>query len=176
MKIVSFGASSSKKSINQQFASYAAQQFENASIELLDINSFELPLFTIEREAEIGMPEAAKLFVSKLRQADLLIISLAEHNGSYTAVFKNLFDWASRVMLKMFENKKMILLSTATGPRGGLSVLEAAKSRFPIHGAIIIGSFSLPKFNENFSAESGIVHEELATAFAEFINTAKKAL
>jgi NAD(P)H-dependent FMN reductase len=34
-KIIAFGASYSKNSINKQFAHYAAQQFDNTIIELL---------------------------------------------------------------------------------------------------------------------------------------------
>ncbi|MBL0101186.1 MAG: NAD(P)H-dependent oxidoreductase [Saprospiraceae bacterium] len=34
---------------------------------------------------------------------DLLIISLAEHNGSYSASFKNILDWASESMAKYSE-------------------------------------------------------------------------
>ena len=36
-KIIAFGASSSKNSINKQLATYAANQFQNVSIEILDL-------------------------------------------------------------------------------------------------------------------------------------------
>jgi chromate reductase, NAD(P)H dehydrogenase (quinone) len=176
MKIIAFGASYSKNSINKQFAAYAANQFNNAEIEVLDLNNYSVPLFTVDAETESGHPEAAKLFLEKLNEADLLIISMAEHNGSYTAAFKNLFDWTSRVKLKMFENKKMLLLSTAPGVRGGLGVIESAKSRFPIHGADIIDTFSLPHFKDNFNSENGIVNDELNTKFEAMILTAQNKL
>ena len=35
-KIIAFGASNSETSINKQLATYAANQFENTSIEILD--------------------------------------------------------------------------------------------------------------------------------------------
>jgi NAD(P)H-dependent FMN reductase len=40
-----FGASSSKDSINKQLAAYAAGLFENASVEILDLNDYEMPIF-----------------------------------------------------------------------------------------------------------------------------------
>ena len=40
-KIVAFGASSSKKSINKQFASYAASLISDADSIIIDLNDFE---------------------------------------------------------------------------------------------------------------------------------------
>jgi len=165
MHIVAFGASYSSASINRQFAAWAAARFENSTADLLDLNEYELPVFTVDREQTEGHPEAAHRFVEKIRSADLLIISLAEHNGTYTAAFKILFDWSSRVQLKMFEGKTMFLLSTAPGARGGLGVMEAARVRFPIHGAEIAGHFSLPKFGEHFDPAHGITDPDLRAAF-----------
>jgi len=176
MKIIAFGASHHKASINKVFAAYTASQFENAAVEVLDLNNYELPMFTVDEEREKGHPQAAHDFVAKLEEADLLIVSLSEHNGSYTASFKNLFDWATRVKLRLFDHKKMLLISTATGQGAGVHVLEAAKARFPRHGAEIIGTFSLPKFKENFSMETGISNEELNTKFEEVISNARNLL
>lgn len=160
MKILAIGASYSKSSINKIFAAHVAHLLEG-EVEVLDLNQFDLPIYNTDLEEAGVFPEAAKSFLRKIEWADLIVISLAEHNGSYTAAFKNLFDWTSRVKLKMFENKKMILLSTAPGARGGKGVLDAALVRFPIHGAQIIFSFSLPKFGENFDARDGILNHEL---------------
>jgi NAD(P)H-dependent FMN reductase len=41
MKILAMGASGSKASINKQFAAYAAAQFENTTVNLLDLNDYE---------------------------------------------------------------------------------------------------------------------------------------
>lgn len=175
MKIIAFGASYSRSSINKRFAAYAASQLaiNNDIVEVLDLNDYPLPLFTTDVEKEIGHPQVAHDFVNKLAEADIILISLAEHNGSYTAAFKNLFDWASRVKGKLFENKKLLLLSTATGPRGGLSVLHAAVDRFPRHGAEVIAQFALPNFAQNFSDEIGIINEELKQNFIQTIETVK---
>lgn len=176
MKIIAFGASHHKASINRTFAAYAASQFESADIEVLDLNNYPLPMFTVEAEHELGHPQAARDFVAKLEEADLLIISMSEHNGSYTASFKNLFDWASRVKLKMFEGKKLLLISTATGSGAGVHVLEAAVKRFPRHGAEIIGTFSLPRFKDNFHEQDGILIDDLRDEFFTIIDRVKAIL
>jgi NAD(P)H-dependent FMN reductase len=168
INITAFGGSNSRVSINRQLAQHAAGLFSNASITLLDLNDYEMPLFSVDKEAETGPQEKAQLFIDQLRAADLLVVSLAEHNGSYSAAFKNILDWASRIDGKLFAGKPMLLLATSPGGRGGASVLEAAKSRFPFLGADIKASFSLPAFNQNFNAAEGIVSEthrhELAAA------------
>ncbi|MEP4192505.1 MAG: NAD(P)H-dependent oxidoreductase, partial [Sneathiella sp.] len=103
MKILAFGASSSKKSINKKLASHAASMVQNGDIEILDLNDFELPLFSEDKEEELGHPQLAKEFLNKISNADGLIISFAEHNGSYTAAYKNIFDWASRIDPKVYQ-------------------------------------------------------------------------
>ena len=174
MKIVAFGASNSKNSINKEFASYAAHQFKSTSVEVLDLNDYPLPIYSIDLEQEEGLPENAVLFHQKLKESDLIIISFAEHNGSYAVAFKNLFDWVSRVELKMFDGKKLFLLSTAPGPRGGLGVLEHAIDRFPRHGAVISAVYTLPQYHQNFSVEGGILDEELGASFMEKVNMIEK--
>ena len=73
-----------------------------------------------DREAELGKPELAQQFFDKLGRGDAIMISFAEHNGSYTAAYKNLFDWTSRIDQKVFQNKPMILLATSPGPGGAI--------------------------------------------------------
>ncbi|MDG1792210.1 MAG: NADPH-dependent FMN reductase, partial [Flavobacteriaceae bacterium] len=58
-KIVVFGASSSKKSINKQFSIYASTQFNNTEIIILDLNDFEMPIFSEDKELNSGIPEKA---------------------------------------------------------------------------------------------------------------------
>lgn len=173
MKIIAFGASASKTSINKVFADYTARLFVGHDIEVLDLVDYPAPLYTVDVEREQGIPQNIVELNDKLQSADLLIISMAEHNGSYTAVFKNLFDWLSRYNLKMFDQKKMLLLSTAPGGRGGLGVMEAALVRFPIHGAEIVGHFSLPRFQDNFDMEQGIIDPSLAETYLQLIEATK---
>ncbi|WP_298135935.1 NAD(P)H-dependent oxidoreductase [Flavobacterium sp.] len=170
-KIIAFGASSSKTSINKQLATFAANQFQNASVEILDLNDFEMPIFSTDRETESGIPQLAQDFYTKLGTADLIVISFAEHNGAYSAAFKNIFDWTSRINAKTFQEKPVLLLSTSPGPRGGSSVLEIAKNRFPFQGAVVKGSFSLPSFNDNFNTEKGITNEDLKNQLLEIVNS-----
>ncbi|CAG5080186.1 NADPH-dependent FMN reductase [Parvicella tangerina] len=173
MKVIAFGASYSTTSINRQFAHYAATYFRSEDVEVLNLLDYVVPMFTVDVESAKGHPEGAKQFVAKLEEADLLIISMGEHNGSYEAAFKNLFDWASRIKSKTFDQTKMLLLSTSPGSRGGKSVLAQAEERFPRHGAEILASFSLPNFDQNFSSNKGILVDDLRTSFEATIQKVK---
>ena len=86
-----------------------------------------------------------------LKETDGIILSLAEHNGTYATVFKNLFDWLTRIESKMLFKKPMLLMATSPGGRGGKTCLEIASARFPFHDGNIIETFSLPLFGENFN-------------------------
>jgi NAD(P)H-dependent FMN reductase len=164
MNILAFAASSSSQSINQKLARFAAGLVDDARVELLDINDYEMPLFSEDREQLLGQPEPAKAFYQKIGAADAIIIAFAEHNGSYTAAYKNLFDWTSRIDMKVYQNKPVVALSTSPGASGAASVLAAAKHSAPFFGMDIVGSASLPNFYDHFDAEQGTFHSAEAQA------------
>jgi chromate reductase, NAD(P)H dehydrogenase (quinone) len=161
MKILAFAGSNSSQSINKKLIHYVASLLNEPNLICVDINDYELPIYNIDTERVQGIPANAVSFAQQIDQSDVLIISLAEHNGSYTAVFKNLFDWISRIPnRKAWGDKPIFLMATSTGARGGMGVLEAAANRFPKNGATILDTFSLPSFNEQFSTETGICEGE----------------
>lgn len=170
MKIIAFAGSPSKNSINKKLATYAAHLFQNATVEVLDLNDYEMPLFTVDIEKIIGQHPTAKAFLDKIAEADFLVVSLAENNGNYSAAFKNIFDWCSRINVKVFQQKPMLLMATSDGKRGGATVLEIATNAFPRYGADIKATFSLPLFYENFDIEKGkITNEELDNQLKEIV-------
>ncbi|WP_044207336.1 NADPH-dependent FMN reductase [Flammeovirga sp. OC4] len=169
--IVVFGASNSRNSINQQLAQWAGQQLEGAQVKVLDLNDYEMPIYGIDKELASGIPAEATQFLKDIEEADALVISFAEHNGNYSAAYKNIFDWASRADRSVYKNKPTFVMSTSPGPGGAGSVINIAKGSLPYAGADVKGSFSLPSFGQNFSAEEGIVEGELKAKFdAEFSN------
>ena len=160
MKIIAFAGSNSQNSINKKLATYAASLFEDATVEILDLNDFAMPLFSVDIEKEIGQHPKAQLFLDQLATADILVMSLAENNGNYSVAFKNVFDWCSRIMNKVFQEKNTLLMATSPGQRGGKSVLDIAQNNLPRYGVTIKAVFSLPSFNENFDVEQGRISNE----------------
>ncbi|OAN13093.1 NADPH-dependent FMN reductase [Photobacterium jeanii] len=157
MKVLAFAASSSKQSINKQLIQASSQYLTDAEVEIIDINDYEMPLFSVDREAELGQPEQAQAFFKKIGDADAVIIAFAEHNGSYTAAYKNLFDWTSRIDQKVFQNKPMVMLATSPGPGGAQNVLAAAANSAPYFAGDVKAHLSIPSFYDNCDPQTGAV-------------------
>lgn len=160
MNVLAFAASNSRKSINGQLIAYAASllqegPLEDVDVEIIQINDFEMPLYSIDREEEGGIPDLAHQFYRKIGESDALLISYAEHNGSYTAAFKNLFDWTSRIDTKVYQGKPAVMLATSPGPGGAGNVLASAINSAPHFGAVLKAELSVARFYDNFDLETG---------------------
>ena len=160
MNIIAFAASSSTQSINKKLVTYASTLVPQHIVEILDLNDYEMPLFSEDRERELGQPALAHAFLAKLGGADAIILSFAEHNGSYSAAYKNLFDWCSRINTKVYQGKEMVVLSTSPGGGGGRNVLAAALDSLPHFDAVVKASLSIPKFYDHFDVENGKLTDE----------------
>lgn len=172
MHIVAFWGSTSSTSINKKLVLHTLRYFPDAKVTLLDLSNYEMPIFSVNSEKG-GYPEAAYQFHREFKQADLILCSMAEHNRSYTAAFKNILDWCSRVDMNIFKNKPMFLMSTSPGGYGGGNVMNAASGFFPKCGAEVIQTFSLPSFNVKFSETDGILDNDLAIAHKNSIDFIK---
>ncbi len=168
-KLLIIGGSTHSDSINRTLAKHAGSQIQNAELTVLDLNDFEMPIFSEDREETDGIPEAARKFLELIQASDGIVLSLAEHNGSYSAAFKNILDWTSRHERSLWSEKPMLLLAASPGGRGGASVLASAESYFPHLGARVVATFSLPSFHDNFSEEKGIIDPELHADLAEVV-------
>lgn len=166
MKVLAFAATNHKASINKQLVTHATQlltENNEADVEILDLNDYEMPLYSIERHEEHGIHPLARQFFDKIGAADVVLVSFAEHNGSYTAVYKNLFDWASRIDMQVYQNKPTVIMSTSPGPGGASSVLESAVGSAEFFAMDLRGHLSVPSFNDNFDTEKGVlVNSELS--------------
>jgi len=173
-EIIAFGASSSKNSINKKLASFVANKITTQEVIILDLNDFEMPIYSEDRHAEEGIPQKAIEFKKIINESKGLVISLAEHNGSYTSAFKNIYDWISVIEKIVWSNKPILLMSTSDGERGGQSVLETALSRFSRQSNFEIPHFILPNFYENFSEDKGITNKKLITELDKQVREFKK--
>ncbi|MFT5742645.1 MAG: chromate reductase [Paracoccaceae bacterium] len=180
-KILVFAATNSSQSINKRLAGHAAKVLQDelaalAEIEIIDLNDYEMPIYSPERE-KAGIPQLAQDFCDKIAASDGLIISFAEYNGTYTAAFKNIFDWASRISMKVFQGKPTLLLATSMGGRGGQGVMAAAQGGLPHFGANITSSFNFGPFSQHFDADKNrLKTPELALELREALVAFQAAL
>jgi len=175
-RIIAIGASNSKNSINKKFADWAAHKVEDTEVEVIDLNDYEMPLYSPDIEKENGIPENVHMLKKKLDSADGFVISLAEYNGNYTVAFKNTQDWLSRIERKVWGDKPTLLMAAAPGKMGGKSVLNIAKSSFPYLGAKVVADYSLTEFYKNFDNDKGISDDVLSAVFEKSLEAFKNHL
>lgn len=171
MRILAFAASNHPQSINQQLALSTARLLPQARVETLQLADYDLPVYSEQREQALGVPEQVTAFLQRIAAADGLIIAFAEHNGSFTAAFKNLYDWASRAQRHIFQHKPALFLAAAPGAGGAQSVLQAAVKAAPYMGASLSGTVSVANFHQVFDPQVQLVKDS-----AVFIQLQQAAL
>ena len=184
MKLLAFAATSSSQSINKQLINYAGRILADGlihdgdvDVEVIDLNDYEMPIYSIDRQNDGGIPQLAHDFFDKITDADALLISFAEHNGFYTAAYKNLFDWASRIDMRVYQDKPTVMLSASMGPGGGGNALKTAVTSAPFFGNDVLASLSIPSFGENFDVGGGsLSNPALDTQLRESLATLATAM
>jgi NAD(P)H-dependent FMN reductase len=82
-------------------------------VEVLDLNA-QMPIFSVDIE-EIWRTSVSAKVLDKIGTADVLVVSMAENNGNYSAALK--YDWCLRISGKVFQEKPMLLMSTSDGKK-----------------------------------------------------------
>ena len=149
-KILAISGSSSSKSINRELLNYAGKHLQEITITDLDQN---IPIYSQDIEDTTGFPKEIKELNAKMKDFNGFILGLPEHNGSMTALFKNILDWLSRVDRKVFNDKPVLLLSTSPGANGGKRGLAHTENVISSLGAKVVGTYSLPNFYNTFDKE-----------------------
>jgi len=128
--VLAFAGSTRKASFNKRLVRVAARAAEEAgaSVTVIDLADFPMPLYDGDIEDSQGLPEHAKRFKRLLIEHDGFLIASPEYNGSLSAVLKNAIDWASRPepdepRLVAFRGKHAALMGASPGRLGGLRAL-----------------------------------------------------
>jgi len=127
-KILAFAGSSRKDSFNKKLVKIAAlgAQEAGASVTIIDLSDYPMPLFNQDSEHEQGMPENACKFKKLLIEHDAFIIASPEYNSAFSPLLKNVIDWASRAEsddeppLVAYQGKMAVIMAASPGALGGL--------------------------------------------------------
>lgn len=158
-RILAFAGSNNSKSINHQLVKFTASLITDHEVTVLDIRNWDIPVYSIDMDPD-QTPDKITELISLIKEHDGCIMSSPEHNGAPSAFLKNILDWLSRRQKKYFDNKKILLMSTSPGAKGGANHLKRLKDIFPYHGAEIVSSYSLPSFFDNYQ-EGRVIGEQL---------------
>lgn len=59
-------------------------------------------------------------------------------------------DWASRIRQHLWNDTELFFMATSPGGRGAQTILRLAAEYAPFMGGKMSGTFSLPRFSQNF--------------------------
>lgn len=98
-----------------------------------------------------------------IKDADGVLISTPEYNGSIPGQLKNALDWASRPRgAAVLEGKPVATLSASPSRRGGVGAQEDLRKVLGVIGAEIRGEeIVVPHIHEQFDERGGLVDHEL---------------
>ncbi|MDC6405860.1 MULTISPECIES: NADPH-dependent FMN reductase [Maribacter] len=174
--ILAFAGSNSSASINFELVKYTCSLIGTEEVRLMNMSNCPFPMYSMDYEKEHGYSNALNEFKRDIQFSKGVIISVNEHNSYPSAYFKNLLDWLSRLDRDFIRDKKVLLMATSPGKRGGIGALEVSSALLKRFGAHIVGTFSLPQFKENFDAYKGIVDADLAQAHQNLLKDFLKVI
>ena len=101
----------------------AAVEYAPTGVEVEMFLLHDIPLYNADVEAQ-GDPEAVQALKQAIRDADGLLFSTPQYNGSVSGVLKNAIDWASRPAFQSVLHGKPAAIIGATP---GRSATERAR-------------------------------------------------
>jgi len=147
-----FVGSNSSKSINEQLTKAVLKEL-NVTHTFVDLKTLDIPLFSEDLEREIKSPKGIVSLKDQIDTFEHIFITTSEHNGNLSAFFKNIVDWLSRADKSFLQGKKVFILSTSNGKRGGLGANESLQKMIERFGCEVYESYAFSSFSENFNKE-----------------------
>ena len=186
IKILAFAGSGRKDSVNKKVVAIAAKGAEEAGakVTMVNLEDFNMPIFTEDLETELGMHPGGQAFKELLMSHDGLLISNPEYNSSYSALFKNSIDWASRKLddekpLEAYKGKVAAIMAASPGALGGMRVLVTTRMLLENLGTLVLPNQkavakAFGKFDETGQMTDEKLQEALKGLGKELVETVTK--
>ena len=144
---------------------------DGTALEIVDIT--EVPLY---RE-DMPKPDCVKLLAEKVREADGLVLAVAEYNYSYAPALKNVLDWLSREKGELLAGKTCAMMGAAGG-------MGSSRAQYHLRQCCIyldLRVLNKPEvfanaFGPAFEARGAVAESEEGRALRELIAGQMKAL
>lgn len=133
MKIVGISGSLRKDSYNTKLLKEIGQ---NVDFEILDL--FGIPLFSEDLESSV--PKIVTDLKNEIDTSDIVVIATPEYNYSVSGVLKNALDWFSRGDNKVFDGKKVAIISASISRFGGVRAQSHLRQILLSMGAIVMNT------------------------------------
>mgnify|MGYP003386511087 CR=1 FL=1 len=182
MKVLLFSGSLRADSLNKKLINSASAIISKelgCAPEIVDIKSLSIPVYDGDIEQQSGLPQGVVSLGQSIKNANALIISSPEYNGSIAGSLKNAIDWISRIKPVPFDGKPLLLMGASPGYFGAIRALGFTKPPFEALGSFVYPqTFALPKASEMFSATGELTdastHAKLQTLLTNYIQFSKK--
>lgn len=160
-KVVIISASVREGRKSHRVALYFKSYLEEnrlAETEILDLKSYDFPLFSERLKYQKAPLAAASEFAEKVRHADGVIIITPEYNGGYPASLKNVVD-----LLTDEWNKKPVAICTVSdGNFGGTQVITSLQfSLWKMKAWTVNAMYPVPRVSQSFD-ENGVAADKEA--------------
>lgn len=173
-KIILMSGSLRKDSVNSKLIKITQKILTDNNSKLLSFNDYEMPLYNGDFEEAHNIPDEASSFANEIKSSSHLIFALPEYNGLMPGVFKNFFDWVSRVRPMPWSNKKILIITATPSALGGIRGFTHNRMPFESCGAFVFPkSFFLANAYTAFDDQNNLIseaeHNKLNLLIDEFI-------
>lgn len=160
--LLSFSGSLRRDSFNTHIL-HALPSLAPAGTTVTHFDISELPLYNQDLDAET-VPRIVADLRNAIAAADGVVIATPEYNHSYSAVTKNLIDWASRPFMKgPIIGKKSLVVSVTPGPGGGVHAAQATAEVLALLGGTVVAQVTAAAVHEKLDIAARVVTDaELA--------------
>lgn len=177
--ILAFSGSTRSGSTNKKVLAIAARAAEEAgaTVTLIDLRDFPLPLYDGDLEASAGVPENALRLKALFKANRGLLIASPEYNTSISGVLKNTIDWVTRPVpgeqfLECFNGKVAALVSATLGPMGGIrSQAHLRQILSGINVTVIPEHWAVPSATADSFDEEGALRDATGQTMVRRVGT-----
>jgi chromate reductase len=184
MRILAISGSLRRDSHNTRLLQAAAELLPgDAELVLLDADTIRaIPVFDEDLEAETHGGEdipAVRSLRQTIAQADAVLFSTPEYNGSIPGGLKNALDWVSRpAMSNALRGKHVAVVGASTGMFGAVwAQAELRKVLQTIGAKVVDRELPLMQAHDQFHPDGSLAEEDLrdqlAEHLAELVETAR---
>jgi NAD(P)H-dependent FMN reductase len=140
------------------------EQHSLGSVEILDLNAYDFPIFTERlRYQESPLPKALE-FSEKVKNSDGIIIVTPEYNGGYPASLKNAVD----LLYDEWHRKPIAISTVSNGAFGGSQVITSIQfSLWKIRAWTVPAMFPVPNIEQSFDENGKPLDPEKTNKRAE---------
>lgn len=169
--ILGFSGSTRDASFNTRILR-ALPSLAPAGVDVVPFDVAQIPFYN--QDLEDDLPASVAALRSAVAAADGIVVASPEYNHSYSALAKNVIDWASRPFAKgPILGKKAMIVVAGPGPGGGAHCIEELSKLFGLLGCQVVSSVGVAAVHEKLAADSDAVTDDdlaslLSAALAAF--------